>query len=110
MRRFVSSVHLPPEHAPTLACLMTTLGPSLRNLWDLLPDGTFLNHGSFGACPKVVLAAQAAAQARMESQPDQFFRHGAMPDAGETPLRAAAAALARFVNAGDDEVAFVENA
>ena len=87
-------------------------GRELRGLWDLAEGGAFLNHGSFGACPKVVLATQARIRAAMESQPDVFFRREVMPreDGSESPLRAAAARLAGFVNAPAPQVAFVENA
>ena len=51
-----------------------TFGRSLLPLWHLEPGGTFLNHGSFGACPREVLAAQTAVREEMERQPDQFFR------------------------------------
>ena len=90
----------------------STFGRALRPLWDLDGEGAFLNHGSFGACPKAVLAEQARIRAGMEAQPDVFFRRQVMPreDGGETPLRAAAARLAAFVNAPPNEVAFVENA
>jgi isopenicillin-N epimerase len=90
----------------------TRFGRALRGLWDLADEGAFLNHGSFGACPKVVLAAQARVRAAMESQPDVFFRRQVMPseDGGETPLRAAAARLAAFVNVPAAQIAFVENA
>ena len=85
-------------------------GRSIRSLWDLTEDATFLNHGSFGACPKEVLAEQDRIRKEMESQPDLHFRRGVMPDAGATALRAAARELAAFVNAGDGDLAFVENA
>lgn len=87
-------------------------GRALRPLWDLDGEGAFLNHGSFGACPRAVLAAQARIRAEMEAQPDVFFRRQVMPreDGGETPLRAAAARLAALVNAPANQVAFVENA
>lgn len=90
----------------------TRFGRELRGLWDLAADGAFLNHGSFGACPKVVLAAQARIRAGMEAQPDVFFRREIHPrdDGSESPLRAAAARLAAFVNAPPGQVAFVENA
>ena len=82
----------------------------MRPLWVLAEEGTFLNHGSFGACPRVVLAAQARIREAMESQPDQFFRGGIMPGDGVTTLRTAASDLAAFVNAGHDQIAFIENA
>src|SRR5436190_13681835 len=65
-------------------------GRAMRPLWVLAEEGTFLNHGSFGACPRVVLAAQARIREAMEAQPDQFFRSGIMPGEGVTTLRTAA--------------------
>lgn len=85
-------------------------GRSARPLWHLAPDATFLNHGSFGACPREVFAEQERLRLDMEAQPDRFFRGRIMPAAGETPLRLAIAALGRFVGAREDELALVENA
>ena len=40
----------------------------------LLEEGiTYLNHGSFGACPKIVFQDYQNWQARLEKQPVQFF-------------------------------------
>lgn len=89
---------------------MPEFGRAARRHWNLPEDGAFLNHGSFGACPKAVLAEQARISARMERQPDAFFRNEVMPGEGESALRAAAARLAAFVDAKPANVAFVENA
>src|SRR5688572_22752788 len=85
-------------------------GRAMRPLWVLAEEGTFLNHGSFGACPRVVLAAQARIREAMEAQPDQFFRSGIMPGEGVTTLRTAASDVAAFASAGHDQLAFIENA
>lgn len=76
-----------------------------RAHWALDPTVTFLNHGSFGACPRPVLAAQAAWRARMEAQPVEFLGRrltGMLDEA-----RAAAGA---FLRADPEGLAFVRNA
>ncbi|MFI4897050.1 MAG: aminotransferase class V-fold PLP-dependent enzyme [Phycisphaerales bacterium JB059] len=45
----------------------------LAHLWALDPDVVYLNHGSFGACPKSVLDAQSRWRARMEHEAVTFF-------------------------------------
>jgi isopenicillin-N epimerase len=81
------------------------LGSAVRHEWVLLPDFVSVNHGSFGATPRVVLAAQQEWQRRMEAQPGRFFR-SVLPDA----LRHAADRLAGFIGADGKDLAFVENA
>ncbi len=85
-------------------------GRALRPQFLLADDATFLNHGSFGACPKEVLAEQGRVRLTMETEPDVFFKKDVMPEAGDTALRRAAAKIAAFVNAPAECVAFVENA
>lgn len=88
---------------------MSKFGKHLRPLWHLEADGTFLNHGSFGACPKEVLAAQSNWRETMERQPDQFFRRTVSPLNTNNMLRQGAARLARFMGTSADKVAFVAN-
>jgi isopenicillin-N epimerase len=85
-------------------------GRALRPLWALAAEGTFLNHGSYGACPTRVLDEQARIRMRMEAQPDAFFHDEIHPREGTTALRAAASALGAFVNVDGERIAFVENA
>lgn len=73
--------------------------------WDLDPRCAFLNHGSFGATPRVVLAAQSHLRARLESQPVRFFMRDYEP-----LLDAARASLARFVGAQPADLVRVTNA
>jgi isopenicillin-N epimerase len=80
-------------------------GAALRPLWDLDPDFNTVNHGSFGATPLCVLAAQTRWRERIEAQPSRFMRRDLGP-----ALREAAGALARFVGAEADDLAFVNNA
>ena len=73
--------------------------------WLLDPSIDFLNHGSFGACPKVVLDAQTEWRARLERRPVQFLARDL-----EAHWDAARAALACFVGAHEQDIVFVSNA
>lgn len=75
------------------------------DLWWLDPAVTYLNHGSFGATPKCVLAAQDEWRRRMEAQPVRFMTRD-LPQL----LRNAAAQLADFLAADADGLVFVDNA
>ncbi len=79
-------------------------GRALRPLWHLDADCHFLNHGSFGATPRHVLAAQDAWRVRMERQPVSFMA-SQLPGA----LRTAAERLATFVGTEGPRLGFVEN-
>lgn len=77
----------------------------LSDAFVLDPQVTFLNHGSFGACPRPILAAQDELRARMEREPVRFFVTEL-----EGLLDAAREAVARFVDADPHGIAFVPNA
>ncbi|MEO7118215.1 MAG: aminotransferase class V-fold PLP-dependent enzyme, partial [Candidatus Limnocylindrales bacterium] len=81
------------------------MDPTLAQLWLLDPALTFLNHGSFGACPAVILAAQTAWRERMERDPVRFMEFDLEP-----ALDAARGRLAALVGAQHDDLAFVANA
>jgi isopenicillin-N epimerase len=73
--------------------------------WLLDPEITFLNHGSFGACPRPVLEAQNEWRARLEREPVQFLARQL-----ENHADAARDALARFLGVDTNDLVFVPNA
>ncbi|MGZ8937828.1 MAG: aminotransferase class V-fold PLP-dependent enzyme [Limisphaerales bacterium] len=74
-------------------------------LWWLDPKITFLNHGSFGACPKAVLNHQSELRHKLEREPVAFMVRELEP-----LMDKARAALARFVGAKANNLVFVRNA
>ena len=81
------------------------LGRAVRHEWPL--DWSFLsvNHGSFGATPRVVLAAQQDWRRQLEEQPTRFMRE--ILPAG---LAAAAARLGAFLGAEGKDIGLLDNA
>ncbi len=73
--------------------------------WLLDRKVTFLNHGSFGACPIEVLAAQRRLREQLERQPLQFFDRDLEPLLDEARTE-----LAAFVGASPEDLVFVPNA
>jgi isopenicillin-N epimerase len=88
-----------------MAIPASALGVAVRHEWSLDPHFLTVNHGSFGATPRTVLAAQDEWRRRLEAQPTRFLVQE-LP----TALRQAAAQLAAFVGAAAEELAFVVNA
>lgn len=77
----------------------------LANHWRLDPSITFLNHGSFGACPLPVLETQSELRARLEHEPVRFLVEDL-----ESLQDEARAALAAFIGAQPDDLALITNA
>ncbi|AFZ21894.1 aminotransferase class V-fold PLP-dependent enzyme [Allocoleopsis franciscana] len=76
-----------------------------QQFWSLDPSVTFLNHGSYGACPVPVRRAQQRFREQLERQPLRFFMREF-----EALLDASRRSLAAFVGAQPDELVFVPNA
>jgi isopenicillin-N epimerase len=77
----------------------------MKQHWTLDPTITFLNHGAFGATPRVVLEKQNEFRAQMEAEPLRFFVRELEP-----LLDAARKELAEFIGADIAGLAFVPNA
>ena len=78
---------------------------NLKDHFLLRPDVVFLNHGSFGACPRPVFERYQAWQRELEEQPVQFLGRrfaGLMLEART--------ALAGYLKCSADELLFVPNA
>ena len=84
---------------------MTRPKPSpFRRFWSLKRGTVFLNHGSFGACPKPILELQSELRRQMEAEPVQFLWRRF-----EERLEPSRAALAKFIGARANDLVFVTN-
>ena len=77
----------------------------MRDEFLLDPDVVFLNHGSFGACPRPVFERYQAWQRELEREPVDFIARR-LPEL----LAEARAALAAYVGAAPGDLTFVQNA
>ncbi len=73
--------------------------------FSLAPGVAHLNHGSYGAAPRVVTNAAQIWRERMEADPTSFFR-----DELPAATRAAAARVALFLGGCAEDWSFLENA
>jgi isopenicillin-N epimerase len=78
---------------------------AVRALWPLDPEAAYVNHGAFGATPTPVLEEQARWRARLEAQPFDFLIRRY-----ESHVWSARLAVASFLGADPDGLAFVPNA
>lgn len=77
----------------------------MKDLYLLDPDITFLNHGSFGACPKPVFDAYQNWQRKLENQPVQFMAIDVYEH-----LALARNKLGAFIGCDGDDLFFIPNA
>lgn len=84
------------------------LGRASRRLWSLREDASFLNHGSYGAVPRVVQHTQSRLREEMEQHPDAFINR--VEPASGGVIREVAARLGSFTGTSAERVALVENA
>src|SRR5579884_2107372 len=73
--------------------------------FQLRPDVAFLNHGSFGACPRPVFETYQRWQRDLEAQPVEFLQRrlpGLLAEARER--------LGAYVGARAEDLVFVPNA
>ncbi|MBI1744933.1 aminotransferase class V-fold PLP-dependent enzyme [Candidatus Acetothermia bacterium] len=87
----------------------------MLNEWLLDPEITYLNHGTVGATPRRVLAAQQAIRDEIERQPSRYLLRELvgllnLPEGVPLRLRAAAEVIANFVGAQGRDLVFVDNA
>ena len=77
----------------------------LRSDFLLDPTVTFLNHGSFGACPKPVFEEYQRWQLELERQPVEFLGRRYYDLMAESR-----AALGKYLNADPNDLTYVDNA
>jgi isopenicillin-N epimerase len=82
-----------------------TMPADLRDQFLLDPDVVFLNHGSFGACPRPVFERYQALQRELECQPVDFLGRRFAELMAEARLR-----LAIYVGTTADNLVYVPNA
>ena len=76
----------------------------MKSQFLLNPNITYLNHGSFGACPKPVFADYQKWQTQLETEPVQFILKDSW-----TYLQDSKNALASYINCDPDDFYFTVN-
>jgi isopenicillin-N epimerase len=77
---------------------------SLKSQFLLKPGITFLNFGSFGACPKPIFEDYQKWQLELEAEPVQFITI-----TGLANLKKSREALATYINCSADDLVFMPN-
>lgn len=77
---------------------------TIKDQFLLNDEITFLNHGSFGACPKPIFEAYQAYQVMLEKEPIQFITK-----TGVKLLAESKTALANYLNCDADDLIYMTN-
>ena len=77
---------------------------NIKSQFLLRDDVTFLNFGSFGACPKPIFERYQQYQLELEQEPVQFITV-----TGLQYLKQSREALAAYINCPADDVVYVTN-
>lgn len=80
------------------------MADSISTRFLLNPEVTFLNHGSFGACPRPVFEIYQDWQRQLEYQPVEFLGRRAVPLMADARAR-----LAAHLNCAPDELVYFPN-
>ena len=77
---------------------------ALKPLFQLDPEITFLNHGSYGSCPKPVFEVYQDWQRKLEAQPIKFMSEDVYDH-----LETSRHALGQYLNCSMDDLVYVPN-
>jgi isopenicillin-N epimerase len=77
---------------------------NIKSQFLLNPEIAYLNHGSFGACPKPIFEDYQKWQLELEREPVQFILHS-----GPVYLKQSKVALAKYINCDPDDFFFTVN-
>ena len=75
-----------------------------KDLFLLNPNITYLNHGSFGACPKAIMNKYFDLQLKLENQPIDFLDNNI-----KSALEKARKALSGYVDCNSEDLVFFPN-
>jgi isopenicillin-N epimerase len=121
MVTFDSTAGTPPQATGAGAAGAASFGRAMLSHWRLDPQAVYLNHGTVGVTPRLVLQAQQALRDEIEQHPARFMLRElaqveARADGQDTRMRRAAAAVGAWLGLGDgpdhgaDNLVFVDNA
>ena len=77
---------------------------TLKSLFLLDPDTIYLNHGSFGACPKVIFDSLTSWQKRLEEDPVKLLEFDVIDH-----IENSREALSKYIHCHKDDIVFFPN-